>query len=696
MAMDQRNVKPRPVKVTTNQLEFIKKEVVTFLFKEKIVWPFTKPVDHQRLNLPDYPKIIKHPMDLGTIKQRLNLKYYHSSAECIDDLFTMFKNCYIFNKPGDDVVAMAMKLERAVRDRLGNMPSPEVELSCQKTSKQSRPANSIISNVSTDSNISATPVNHVEDLKNGSLLVPPITPTPAPLIVMQEAVTSTANKKPAKRRIEQTTDDLLSTPHSNDDSRDKRQVKKPKREYDERSVGKRLKLSESLKQCSTILKELTSARYRDLNNLFLKPVDVEGLALHDYHTIIKTPMDLSSMRSKMDGGVYHTKHDFADDARLMFSNCYKYNGEDSEVAKVARMLQAVFEEHFSKIPDDEVDSSLTSDSRLSENNCYQLLQSVIKEHQRLTSQFNRFGEELQKSAASLNSILSSFTVPGDQVPMQRSSKKAFVQPPNSFATQLNMPANTPLLQHSAQIRLGIHEPYEELNNRKTPKSQPKSKRRQQNAVAMSNAGQVATGAVPCAVKPIPSVMSGLPQPIGISGYGPDEEVLAEANVRPMTYDEKRQLSLDINKLPGEKLGRVVQIIQQREPSHRDCNPDEIEIDFETLQHSTLRELEKYVTAVLQKTKSNARKYVKKVPSGAMLGKTKEESMKEKEEELQNRIREIGGHPITAAGGFHPVQQGKKNQSSNRLSASSSSSDSESSTGSSESDSSDSKLDSESR
>ena len=30
---------------------------------------------------------------------------------------------------------------------------------------------------------------------------------------------------------------------------------------------------------------------------------------------------------------------------------------------------------------------------------------------------------------------------------------------------------------------------------------------------------------------------------------------------PMSYDEKRQLSLDINKLPGDKIGRVVHIIQ---------------------------------------------------------------------------------------------------------------------------------------
>lgn len=72
--------------------------------------------------------------------------------------------------------------------------------------------------------------------------------------------------------------------------------------------------------------------------------------------------------------------------------------------------------------------------------------------------------------------------------------------------------------------------------------------------------------------------------------------------KPMSYEEKRQLSLDINKLPGDKLGRVVHIIQTREPSLKNSNPDEIEIDFETLKPSTLRELEKYVSSCLRKKK----------------------------------------------------------------------------------------------
>lgn len=84
------------------------------------------------------------------------------------------------------------------------------------------------------------------------------------------------------------------------------------------------------------------------------------------------------------------------------------------------------------------------------------------------------------------------------------------------------------------------------------------------------------------------------------GLTPHYDSEEEEETSPMSYDEKRQLSLDINRLPGEKLGRVVHIIQSREPSLRDTNPEEIEIDFETLKPSTLRELENYVMMCLRK------------------------------------------------------------------------------------------------
>ena len=50
------------------------------------------------------------------------------------------------------------------------------------------------------------------------------------------------------------------------------------------------------------------------------------------------------------------------------------------------------------------------------------------------------------------------------------------------------------------------------------------------------------------------------------------------------------------------------IIQSREPSLRETNPDEIEIDFETLKPSTLRELEKYVATCLRRSAKPAKPY----------------------------------------------------------------------------------------
>ena len=139
----------------------------------------------------------------------------------------------------------------------------------------------------------------------------------------------------------------------------------------------------------------------------------------------------------------------------------------------------------------------------------------------------------------------------------------------------------------------------------------------------------------------------------------------ELKTTPMTYDEKRQLSLDINKLPGDKLGKVVQIIQHREPSLRDSNPDEIEIDFETLKPSTLRALEAFVTQSLRK-----------------------KPRKKKGEGKKNADKKDGGDG--AAGG---EGSGVAKQKSGRLSSSSSGSESGSSDSSdSESDSSDSASD----
>ena len=78
----------------------------------------------------------------------------------------------------------------------------------------------------------------------------------------------------------------------------------------------------------------------------------------------------------------------------------------------------------------------------------------------------------------------------------------------------------------------------------------------------------------------------------------------EVSSIPVTYQEKKQLKMDINKLPGDKLGKLVNIIHARESCLRNSSLEEIEVDFEMLKPSTLRALQRFVAACLSKSNKN--------------------------------------------------------------------------------------------
>lgn len=65
-------------------------------------------------SVQDYHKIIKTPMDMGTIKKRLENNYYRSASECMQDFNTMFTNCYIYNKVGNDGTCEVIRKVEAV------------------------------------------------------------------------------------------------------------------------------------------------------------------------------------------------------------------------------------------------------------------------------------------------------------------------------------------------------------------------------------------------------------------------------------------------------------------------------------------------------------------------------------------------------------------------------------------------------
>ena len=49
------------------------------------------------MQIPDYPDIVKNPMDFGTIKKKLNAYSYKSGQDFLTDMKLVFENCILYN-----------------------------------------------------------------------------------------------------------------------------------------------------------------------------------------------------------------------------------------------------------------------------------------------------------------------------------------------------------------------------------------------------------------------------------------------------------------------------------------------------------------------------------------------------------------------------------------------------------------------
>ena len=81
-------------------------------------------------------------------------------------------------------------------------------------------------------------------------------------------------------------------------------------------------MSPQMKWCYQLVKDfLYNSRSKHFTWIFWHPVDAVELGLGDYHKIIKTPMDLSTIKKKCEHLEYASPQEFKEDMILMFDNC---------------------------------------------------------------------------------------------------------------------------------------------------------------------------------------------------------------------------------------------------------------------------------------------------------------------------------------------------------------------------------------
>ncbi|KAM6211365.1 transcription intermediary factor 1-alpha [Sarcoramphus papa] len=94
--------------------------LLLYLYCHEMSLAFQDPVPP---TVPDYYKIIKKPMDLSTIKKRLEVtnSFYTKPEDFVADFRLIFQNCAEFNEPDSEVADAGMKLEAYFEELLRNL-----------------------------------------------------------------------------------------------------------------------------------------------------------------------------------------------------------------------------------------------------------------------------------------------------------------------------------------------------------------------------------------------------------------------------------------------------------------------------------------------------------------------------------------------------------------------------------------------
>lgn len=104
--------------------------------------------------------------------------------------------------------------------------------------------------------------------------------------------------------------------------------------------------NQAFRNCSNLLQRLMKHKH---GWVFNEPVNARLLGLHDYHDIIKHPMDLGTVKSRLAHFSYKSPREFAEDVRLTFHNAKTYNPMGHDVHIMAEQLSTIFEERWAVI-----------------------------------------------------------------------------------------------------------------------------------------------------------------------------------------------------------------------------------------------------------------------------------------------------------------------------------------------------------
>eukprot|EP00158_Paraphelidium_tribonemae_P006580 Partr_v1_DN27887_c0_g1_i7_m22699 putative bromodomain containing len=342
---------------------------------------------------------------------------------------------------------------------------------------------------------------------------------------------------------------MQSSPASNRPHRDSQRpnqffVEEPK---SKKKSGKRN--GDELRWCQTVHREMLKKQHETYMFVFYLPVDPVALNIPQYFEVIKHPMDLSTMKKKLDNGEYCSAAEYEADFRLMINNCLTFNRPGDAVYSMGERALEVFNQKWNEKP------------------MFSPRESVSGS---------------KKNRKSSTPVLSSMVAP------------MYTAGPSDFDTSTDDDEDAESIQirHVKQQIQLLKTQLDALRQQKKKKQErrlgkPSGSRRSSKGSNVDINSTVAAAPAP----PKPPKKPREPKPPKIKRpVGRPPKSIDPPEIREITFEEKRELSEAIPALSADKLTRVVAIIHESMPHLKDNAGDEIELDIDSLDLLTLNRL----------------------------------------------------------------------------------------------------------
>lgn len=271
-----------------------------------------------------YAEKISDEIDLETMEHRLRDKVYQTMGDVRDAINLLANNALTFNGPDHPITIAAAGVRDSLLDKIAHVtpePPPPVKKEKKPAPKRSTPAPDVAPRAA---------ARKPSRGSHGAV-------APAPQVAQTFALNPSSNTPLIRRESTKL-----------DGGRPKREIHPPKSKDLPYMRPKSKKHANELKFCEDILTELGKAKYREFVGAFSQPVDPVALNIPSYFTIIKKPMDLSTMSKKLKEGEYANAADFEKDMRLVLSNCFKFNPAGNVVNAWGKRLEDLFDAQWAR------------------------------------------------------------------------------------------------------------------------------------------------------------------------------------------------------------------------------------------------------------------------------------------------------------------------------------------------------------